>query len=192
MNVRIILPLFFLLHFAGASFAQNGSFEVKIIQDTVMDPGANNELLLKKAPFKIEVRLNKLEGVYLYAAFKDSIYKITADEKIPGFADIPAMSMAEESFNPDQELITSDDGWAYWFYSKEENWHRFDKKIEVNGDVIIGRKSVKQFYIPALEKSMKVEDVNAPLYLFFFSASEAKRGELANELQRYKIKITWK
>jgi len=50
---------------------------------------------------------------------------LSENEKIPDFENLPAMAMAEANFNEDQELITSNDGWAFWFYDKKLNWHRF-------------------------------------------------------------------
>ncbi len=146
-------------------------FEISIIQDgNAITPGFTNEVVLSKAPFKIQVKLTKLEGVYLFAAFKDSIYKISNNETIPGFDQLPAMVMAENSFNPNQELIMNDEGWAYWFYDPKEDWHRFDKDIYIDTDKnVTGTKSVKQFYDYTAGKEFPIADVKSPLYLFFFS-----------------------
>jgi hypothetical protein len=189
---RIILFIFFFKAFiVNDAAAQKPFFEIKIFQDSIHTPNTENEVLLQKKPFKILVQLQDMEGVYMYAAFNDSIYKIDAQQEIPGFKDVPSMSMAEESFNPDQEMIISDDGWAYWFYDKKQDWHRFDKDIIIKGKKISGTKSVKQFYFTLDEKKIMVEDVSMPLYLFFFSATENKGSELEKEWQRYKVKITW-
>jgi hypothetical protein len=172
--------------------AQKEHFDITIIQDSIVyTPDLNHVVKLQKKIFKVQVALQNIEGIYLYAAFKDSIYSINDKETVPGFKDVPPMSMAEESFNPDQELIISDDGWAYWFYNEKEDWHRFDKDITIAGKTITGTKSVKQFYLTATEKSLPVAEVVEPLYLFFFSAKENKKHELVKELQRYKLKIDW-
>ena len=133
-----------------------------------------------------------MEGVYLFAAFNDSIYKLNEQEPVPGFKDITSMSMAEEQFNPDQELIISDNGWVYWFFDPKLDWHRFDKEILVSGKQVIAAKSVKQFYFTSTEKVLPISEVAEPLYLFFISAKKNKANELIGELQRYKIKIAWK
>ncbi len=175
-----------------SGFAQKEHYAIKIIQDSVHLPDSNHVVLLEKRLFRIQVELQDMDGVYLFAAFKDSIYKLNERQPIPGFKDLPSMSMAEEQFNPDQELIISDDGWAYWFFDPKVDWHRFDKEIRVSGKQVIAAKSVKQFYLSSSEKILPISEVVEPLYLFFISAKENKAQELIGELQRYKIKIAWK
>ncbi len=175
-----------------SAMAQKEHFNITILQDAIVKtPDSAHVITLSKRPFKIQVTLQELEGVYLYAGFTDSVYATGDQQPIPDFENIPAMSMAEASFNPDQELIVSDDGWAYWFYNAKEDWHRFDKDILVEGKKITGSKSVKQFFLPTADKILPVADVMQPLYLFFFSARENKKHDLSKELQRFKLKLVW-
>jgi hypothetical protein len=189
MKYKLIYQLGFLLFVSQLAHAQK--FAIDIIQDTLVDQ-VNGEVQISRAPFKIEVTLEGLEGVYLYASFKDTIYRLKATDSIPGFADLPGMAMAEESFNKDKELIINDDGWAYWFYDKQQDWHRFDKDVSFIGNKTIGRKSVKQFYFGETKKAMKVKDISTPLYLFFVAATQGLNFNLYKEIQRFKLKINWK
>jgi hypothetical protein len=172
--------------------AQKNTFSIAIIQDSATIPVVNNELFLQKKEFKIQVNLLELDGVYMFASFTDSIYRIADTDIVPGFADLPNMSMAEESFNPQQELLISNEGWAYWFYDEKEDWHRFDKKILIQGKNVTGVKSVKQFDFVEEERVMAVSNIDKPLYLFFVSAKNDNAGNPAKELQRYKLKINWR
>lgn len=182
INLLIALPL----------CVQSQSFEIKIIQDSVFyKPDSNNVVWLKKGLFKLQVELKNLEGVYLYAAFKDSIYKLENSQQVPDFKNLPAMSMAEETFNPLQELSVSDDGWSYWFYDAKEDWHRMDKDVTISKESVIITKSIKQFFITPGEKTLPIIELNDTLYLFFISAKGNKKMELVKELQRYKLKIQW-
>jgi hypothetical protein len=165
---------------------------IRVEQDGTFYTVEGQEITLRKQPFKVLVTLQSVEGVYLYAGFTDSIYKLEAGQKIPDFQHLPAMTMAEATFNEDQELMISTEGWAYWFYDKKSDWHRFDKKLEILKGGVIGTKTIKQFYFPATEKTMKVADVTEPLYLFFVAVDkENKNGEPEKELLRAKIKINW-
>jgi hypothetical protein len=185
--------LIFLFFFVGnAANAQNENFEVRIIQDSAtVKPNENGVVQLQKKIFKIEIDLIGLEGVYLYASFKDNIYKINSNATIPDFKDIPAKSMAEEEFNPSQELIISEDGWAYWFYKPSDRWHRMDKEITVVGNKTTIRKTVKQFYFGDTEENLAVEDNAKTLYLFFLAAKADDNFSLTTEIKRYKLKIQW-
>lgn len=181
----LLLPL--------AALAQDKTVTIHVEQEGVMFPAKGEEIVLKKEPFKLVVTLKNVDGIYLFAGFTDSIYKLEADQKIPDFENLPGMTMAEATFNEDKELIISADGWAYWFYDKKTDWHRFDKDLRVEKDFVIGNKTVKQFYFPSTEKTMPVSEVQAPLYLFFVAMDkENKKGEPEKELLRIKIKINWR
>lgn len=178
--------------FSFWAFAQNENFQIKIIQDSVeYKTDINNTISIQKKPFKIQIELKGIDGVYLFASFKDSIYKINYDKSIPGFKDIPSATMAEESFNPNQELMISHDSWAYWFYKPTDNWHRMDKEVVVTSNTTIISKTVKQFYFPDTEDEVLLENNKKQLYLTFFSAIKNENAELIRELQRFKIKINW-
>jgi len=154
----------------------------------------NGVVELNKKTFAIEVSLTNLEGVFLYAAFADSIYKLGVGDAIPNFENLPFMAMAETDFNAEQELIVSDAGWAYWFYDKKLDWNRFDRNsVRKDGSTITGTKTIKQFYLiqDDAKSTEKVENVSSPLYLFFVSVEENKKGIPTKELERYKLRINW-
>ncbi|MFT3912178.1 MAG: hypothetical protein QM737_22315 [Ferruginibacter sp.] len=193
MKLKAGLLFFFFFHMLRICEAQKGNFEISIIQDgNTISPGIMGDIVLNKSPFKILVKLTQLEGVYLFASFKDSIYKTSNNDMIPGFAEITSMVMAENAFNPNQEMIMNDEGWAYWYYDPKDESYRFDKDIFKDGDDVTGTKTIKQFYDYAAGKEIAVKDVKDPLYLFFFSATHDNNHNLKKELKRFKIKINWK
>lgn len=172
--------------------SQQKNAVIHIEQDGTIYPVSGQEISLKKQPFRIVVTLRQLEGVYLFAGFTDSIYRLDANQKIPDFENIPRMTMAEPTFNEDQELIISSDGWAYWFYNEKTDWHRFDKNVQVNKDAVTGTKTIKQFYFPPTERTMPVSEVKEPLYLFFMAVDTGdKAGKPGKELMRVKARINW-
>jgi hypothetical protein len=137
--------------------------------------------------------LENIEGVYCYAAFDDSIYRLTENMPVPDFAYLPDMAMAEEEFNKEKELIVNPEGWSYWFYDSKLNWHRFNKKIILlDSNRVVGIKSVKQFYSLPDQKDIKPKDIHKPLYLFFVAvAEENDKHKSARELMRRKVRIDW-
>ncbi|MBS1741654.1 MAG: hypothetical protein JST81_01355 [Bacteroidetes bacterium] len=193
--MKKIFPFFLFLFIiiSAVSAQERNTYEVSIWQDgNPVNAIMGNEITLNKAPFTIQVKLNKLDGVYVYAAFTDSIYKLSATDKIPDLESLPVLAMAENSFNPDQELLINESGWAYWFYDPSLDWHRFDKDVLIEGDNITGTKSIKQFYMVDSGKELPVASVTQPLYLFFVSVKENKDHHIQKELKRFKIKINWK
>jgi hypothetical protein len=190
MKYALLMIFSFAFYFAKA---QNENFEVRIIQDSaVVKPNENGIVSLQKKIFKIEIDLVGVEGVYMYASFKDNIYKIKDNTAIPDFKNIPAKSMAEEEFNPDQELIISEDGWAYWFYKPSDRWHRMDKEVTIVGNKTTIRKTIKQFYFGDTEENLALEDNTKTLYLFFMAAKADDGFNLTTEIKRYKVKIQWR
>ena len=185
---------FFLLLMPALAYSQNKQISIHIGQDksVILDTYESQATFSKKS-FKIQVLLENVAGVYCYASFSDSIYKLGEQDAIPGFADLPGMAMAEEKFNDEKELMISDNGWSYWFYDPAINWHRFNKKIVLLGNGrLVATKSIKQLYIVNTKKEIKLKDNNSPLYLFFVAIGETDAsGKPTKELLRRKIKIDW-
>ncbi len=190
MKYALIFYLFFVFN---STKAQNENFEVRVIQDSaVVKQNDKGVVLLQKKIFKIEIDLIGLEGVYLYASFKDKIFKIGSNAAIPNFVNIPSNSMAEEEFNPSQELLLGEEDWAYWFYKPNDRWHRMDKEVTVVGNKTTIRKTIKQFYFTDTEENLAVEDNAKTLYLFFLAAKSEDNISLTTEIKRHKLKIEWR
>jgi hypothetical protein len=170
-KVILLLPGIVL---STALFAQKKEVAISIVQGSTVHAVANQEIYLAKKPFKIMVTLKNLEGVYLYADFSDSLYKLEDTTRVPDFEILPPMAMAEVTFNEDKELIISKDGWAFWFYDKKLDWHRFDKDVLVTNDSIVGTKTVNRFYFTENERTIPVGKVKQPLYLFFVAVDKVK------------------
>jgi hypothetical protein len=170
------------------SAAQEKAVAIRILQDQAEAVPQNGVARLDKKPFTIEVTLMGVEGVYLYADFSDSIYRLPHEQPIPGFEDLSSMAMAEAEFNKDEELLINPEGWSYWYYDPKLDGHRFDKLVRKEQDRIIATKTIRQFTFFPGGKSLRLEKAKKPLYLFFVSVDE----EAGRELERYKLKIDWK
>lgn len=178
------------------SFAQQKDVSVRLVQEDVVytvDQG-QDAITLQQKTFRVQVLLQHVKGVYVFASFNDSLFRLPADKMVPGFADLPVMTMAEEQFNKEKELMVNDEGWSYWFYDPGMHWHRFNKKITLlDSGRIVGTKTIKQLYLAGDQKTIKLKENNRPLYLFFVAAGEEdSSGRPLQELLRRKIKIDWR
>src|SRR5690349_8966242 len=93
---QLTLLILCLLIFPQFGHAQQKTISIRIAQDMswFLD-SSEMHLVLERKPFKINILLENVEGVYCFASFNDSIYKITDTVAIPGFADIPKHLLAE-------------------------------------------------------------------------------------------------
>lgn len=195
-RLTAILSLLILFLLPEYLQAQSHWADIRIAQgDTYFNLNENNDTLqLEPRTFKIQVLLQGVKGVYVFASFGDSLYKLPADSPVPGYADLPVMTMAEEEFNKEKELIVDNGGWSYWFFDPEMNWHRFNKKIILlDSGRLVGTKTIKQIYIPASDITRKLKDNKEPLYLFFtVPETVSADGKPGRELIRRRIKIEWR
>ncbi|MDZ4795723.1 MAG: hypothetical protein SGI83_15700 [Bacteroidota bacterium] len=183
-----------LLFLPAVALTQSKNVSIRIQQDeSILLDSFETQVVLQKKTFKIQVLLGNTAGIYCYAAFNDSIYRLTETEEIPGFSNLSLMAIAEEHFNKEKELTINPDGWAYWFYDPALNWHRFNKKmVFLDTNIVIGAKSIKQFYFTNNKKEVKTKDISQPLYLFFVAAAEVDADKRPlKELMRRKVKIEW-
>lgn len=188
-KIVLILSAIF---FSALLFSQKKDISIRIEQGGTTQQVSGQDINLRKEPFKIIVTLHNLDGVYCFSDFTDSIFRLSEKEDIPGFEDLPGLAMAETTFNEGQELIISKDGWSFWFYDKQMDWHRFDKDIFVATDSVVGTKSIKQFYFTDTKQTVAVEQINQPLYLFFVAIDKInEKGIPKKELVRLKTRINW-
>ncbi|HPG12052.1 MAG TPA: hypothetical protein PLU37_11005 [Chitinophagaceae bacterium] len=182
------------LFFSTTLSCQEKEVLIRIQQDdSYLLSNYENNITLKKNTFKIYVYLQNMDGVYVFASFGDSLNQLSANDPIPGFSEIPYMVMAEEYFNKEKELLISDQGWSYWFYDPQLDWHRFNKKIvQIETGGLVGKKTIKQVYVVEKRKEVKVKELKKPLYLFFVAIKESdNKGNPLTELMRRKVKIEW-
>lgn len=177
--------------FAQAVNAPGSFFAVAIEQDGKMVHIQNHIAQLKKAPFKVVITLKGIDGVYMSASFQPTLYNLAATDSIPDYAEMSAMVRAESNFNEDKELFVESSGFSYLFYDSTMNWHRFDKKIKVEGAHVIGSKTVKSIIAPDSKTSYAISKIKDDVYLFFVATERVPYGQIPKELERYKLKLTW-
>ena len=187
--------LFLILLIPVISFSQEKDVIIRIIQDesNKLNDFQTN-LILKKRPFKFQVLLNHVEGVYVFASIRDSVYRFDETSPIRDFSYLNLLALREsDKFNTNKELSISETGWSYWFYNDTTEWHSFSRKIVgmgVSGN--IGTKAIRQLYDAGEGKNIKFKNVNTPLYLFFVAVKDFdENGKPKTELMRRKVKIDW-
>lgn len=192
--MKTTISLFCFVFLTCVAFAQDPKVSLRFIQGGAAVTPVNGAVDLKKEPFTVEVTLDNIDGVYVYADFTDALYKLDDKAPIPELQDIPYKVMAEEVFNPKKELLMSNDSWLFWGYNKAQpQQSRLDKDIKVvNDHSVTGTKTIQQFTVPSSQKTIKVAEVTQPLYLFFLTTLPFQQRALVKEVSRQKIKINWK
>ncbi len=191
-KTALIISLFAL---PGFLFAQEKEVSIRISQDeSVKLSEFNTNVLLERKPFKILVMLQNVQGVYVFASIRDSIYRFTENSPIRDFPYLPLLQLREDEFNENKEMNISETGWSYWFYDTTYEWHPFNRKLtRIDKDRIIGTKNIRQFFDVNEGKVIKIREINTPLYLFFVAVDEYdKDGKPLKELVRRKVKVEWK
>ncbi|MBL7722484.1 MAG: hypothetical protein JNK98_10885 [Chitinophagaceae bacterium] len=176
-------------------FAQEKEVSIRISQDeSVKLSEFNTTVQLERKPFKILVMLQNVQGVYVFASIRDSIYRFTENSPIRDFPYLPLLQLREDEFNENKEMNISETGWSYWFYDTTYEWHPFNRKLtRIDKDRIIGTKNIRQFFDVNEGKVIKIREINTPLYLFFVAVEEYdKDGKPLKELIRRKVKVEWR
>ncbi len=188
------LIAFISFFFFTAIAAQQKRVIVRISQDDAELLGDfQQSIKLKKKPFKFQIMLQNIEGVYVFASYRDSVYRFTEDGPIRDFKYLPLLQLREDEYNMNKELNLSETGWGYWFYKSEDHWHPFSRKvIKLDTNSYVCTKYIRQFNDIAEEKMIKVRDMKSPLYLFFIAVDTYdEAGTPVKELMRRKVKIEW-
>jgi len=194
-TIRPASLLAFLFLYPLLVLAQQKEVSIRIAQEegSVLLDSTQKQLVLQRKSFKIHIMLENVEGVYCYASFNDSLYRLADLDPIPGFTGLPNKLIPEEDFNKEKEICVSNDGWCYWFYKAPPASHRFNRKVVLLDDNrLVVSKSIKQIYFTSTKKEVKLKDIFAPLYLFFVVVAESDaNGKPVKELMRRKVRIDW-
>lgn len=183
----LLLPLF--------SASQEKNVLIRIIQDqSTALTEFDNTLTLQKKQFKIQVLLDHVEGMYVFASIKDSIYRFTETSPIRDFEYLKLLELREgDKFNENKELSISETGWSYWFYKDSADWHSFNRKvIKFGPEKTVCTKVIHDLWDVTEGKSLKIKSLKDPLYLFILVVKEYDEdGKPKTELLRRKLKINW-
>lgn len=175
--------------------AQDKKVVIRIIQDeSVRLDDFQTNLVLRKSAFKFQILLDQVEGVYVFASIRDSVYRFTETSPIRDFSYLKLLELREsDKFNTNKELNISETGWSYWFYNDSTDWHSFNRTaVGVGKTGNVCTKAIKQLYDVANGSVIKLRTMNTPLYLFFIVVKEYdKDGKPVAELMRRKLKIDW-
>lgn len=176
--------------------AQDQDVIIRVVQDDESSRLDNFEtnLLLKKSGFKFQILLNNVEGVYVFASIRDSVYRFTENSPIRDFEYLNLLELRDgDKNNTNKELNLSETGWSYWFYKDSAEWHSFNKHavgMAERGNVCT--KVIKQFFDVPTNKVLKMRNMDAPLYLYFVAVKEYdKDGKPLKELMRRKVRVQW-
>lgn len=193
MRKYLILVLGFFLF--GSLRAQNKEVIIRIVQDEAyVLTRYHSEITLKRKPFRIQVLLGGVRGIYSFAGFSDSVCcRLEEADTIPDFSLFPERTMNEVEFNREKELLVGESNCSYWYYDPVLSHHRFNKKVvQLDSQRYVGVKTVKQvLYVPTREE-IKIKDLRRPLYLLFIAADETDENDRPlRELMRRRVKINW-
>ena len=188
--------LLLLLLAPAISFSQEKDVLIRLVQDETSHKllDFNNTLTLKKKPFKFQILLNNVDGIYVFASIKDSVYRFTETSPIRDFEYLNLLELREgDKFNTNKELNISETGWSYWFYKDSADWHSFNRATVGLGEKgMVCTKVIKQLYHTEMEKTIRIKQIDGPLYLFFIAVKDYDaNGKPATELIRRKLKIEW-
>lgn len=129
-------------------------------------------------------------GILLSASYEKQTFNAAKKgkhlDKLKGFR---PTGMAENNFNPDNEILISDEAPSYWFYSDDED-HRFNEVVKLENGFKCKR-TVGKAYDVKTKKSLSLKEINAPLYLVFISYKKGENITDRIEVQRRCIKINW-
>lgn len=126
-----ILVLAFLLCVPVAAFSQKQQVLIRIVQEESSLLGEfQTNIVLERKPFKFQIMLKNVEGIYVFASIRDSVYRFTETSVIQDFPYIKLLELRDEDvYNTNKELNISETGWSYWFYKPEPELHAFNRKI---------------------------------------------------------------
>jgi hypothetical protein len=146
-------------------------------------------LVLKPTVFRFEFEIRNREGVYLNFANSSEFYATHEDSVWNDFESLPPMVMVEEANNSDKDAILADDGFCYWFYSEEYDWHRMDEGLIVSKGTIEGTYTIDKFYDRSSGKNVGLDKIDQEVYVFFFECEQDENRKPIFPYNRKRVRL---
>jgi hypothetical protein len=142
-------------------------FEVEVFQNNQKLEIKNNIVQLQKLPFEIHVITEQPQGIVINTCLSDS--NIVSLQKGTPLNDMEFFlyGMAEDMFNPDQEILIHSHAPSYWYYDDSLN-HRFSK-VEIESNRIIGIRRIAQMTNIETDEILSPQKFPESLYLGFIA-----------------------
>ncbi|MFL5729665.1 MAG: hypothetical protein ACJ75J_09300 [Cytophagaceae bacterium] len=190
-SLLIVLPLTLC---TASFFAAKPSYRIFFVQDNIRTEVFYDDkvLELRKAPFKIEVHLYNIEGVFTSISYVPSYYNVPENKNFVKPEDIGPMCQAEDNNNSDLDILVNNETFCYWYYDRKDSLCRFDKGVQEKADHAEGTMSVENLFDPDKQSGIPVSEFTQPLFFVFFTTKENKQGLCTKILERKKIKITFR
>lgn len=193
------------------SQATESKFKIEIYQNNKLLTPQDGVIHLEKKPFVFKVLLYNINYMEVSASFETFYYDFPSDKNIYECnTDINdeyncrftlGKSCAESTFNKSKKLIVGNSDYHLcWFYDPALDWHRFDKKLKVNGNEVIAYKTIHKILdveIPTDSKtengySYPLKEVEKDIYLVFaIKKPSTEEDATPQELQREKLLLKW-
>lgn len=196
MFVRTFISTLIILYAITTSLYAQEPFKIFLIQDGIkknilFDDSAT---ILKRKPFKIEVWLINIDGVFASVSFDKLYYQTPLRERFHDWKYVGYKVMAEDIYNYDKSIVSSADGLGYWYFDpiSEDTLHRFDKTPIQKGDTIIATMSVDSISSQETRETVPLKDLTKTVYLVFFSTVYNAEEALHIETHRVKTRLILK
>jgi len=186
------------------STQNNAYFKIQIEQDGRIVSPFKNAIFLNKKPFKFNIEMKGVEGISVGAMWNDTLYNFPSnrniffcddEDKYENCGFFSAMTMAMEHFNINKELpVGGIENQQYWFYSKEQDWHRFDKEVIENNGSIFATFTVEKIdeILEEDNREYPINLINKDIYMVFAAEIPNDISNSHKELQREKFILKFK
>jgi hypothetical protein len=164
-------------------------FEIAIFQEGQPIAVHDHVVTLKKIPFDIHLISYEPQGIVINTCLSDSNMIQLASGKPYSELDFMLYGMAEEMFNPDQEILIHSHAPSYWYFDDPSN-HRFTR-VERKQDQIIGIRHIEQ--MTNVETGEVIASAQFPphLYLSFLSSVWNSETFTSKEFHRDYLTISF-
>ncbi|MEC4114996.1 hypothetical protein [Myroides pelagicus] len=165
---RLVLSLLLILLTSTNSWSQEGNISVNVIQNGELIPAKDGIINLKSEEFTFEITAEHLTSFLIGITTTKELYTATlADYELqqPWFK---SYAMADYPFNPNRELLLSDQAPNYWHFTSPED-HRFDHSPQGTNEHWTAKRTIRTLNDLHNKKTIPINEFKNSVYLYFYS-----------------------
>lgn len=147
--------------------AQHEKIEIQIKQGGNLVQPKNHVYHLKSEAFSFEVASQNIDGFLIGATMDDDLYRSALGDADLEVAWFDNTGVADDMFNPDKEIIVSNDVASYWFYTNSKE-HRFDKTPKGNAKSWVASRTISNLNMLTDNTILPISKMKKSLYVYFY------------------------
>lgn len=189
--MKKILFCFLATAFSFTAKAQDEKIQIQIIQGGNIIQPNDDVYILDGKEFSFDVTSENMEGFLIGATLHSDLYKSALGDGDLEVAWFENTGVADDLFNPNKEIIVSDEVASYWFYTNSKE-HRFDTNAKGTTHKWHATRTISTLNLLSEYEMMPISKFKKSLFVYFYQPIYDEEYNLKDKKKVFHAELRFK